>query len=303
VLQLPGGITSLAGGSLGMINEGQVLAGSINAVTSLHAIGTTSSLEVAGNSMPLSISGNLTSAGGLDVGDYYSGGSLTLGGSYTALPGSQTSLGAGSNLKATQIDLQAGSGFSAGGQTVIQGSVNNAGSFSVGGVLVSIAGDFTQTSSGSLGAGGGFELGISGHANLAGALDAAIGIEPQQGTRTTALTFASRTGDFTSHSLGIRILPGATQIDVVTQPQIQATPASATPGSTVVVSGGDFPYASTVTIYLDHTGGTPLGSVSVGNIHGAFSTSVSVPAGTLLGAHRIIAVDGTITATARITVT
>jgi hypothetical protein len=257
---------------------------------------------VAGNSMPLSISGNLTSAGGLDLGDYDSGGSVTLGGSYTAQSGSQTSLGIGSNFKATQIDLQARSGFSAGAQSVIEGSVNNAGSFGANGGRVSISGDFTQTASGILGAGGGFELAVSGHANLAGALEVPIGIEPQQGTQTTALTFASRTSDFTSHTLGVRIVPGPTQIDVVTQPQIQATPTSAAPGSTVTVNGGDFPYGSTATVYLDHAGGTALGSVSVG-IHGAFTMSVSLPARTLLGAHRIVAVDGTITASSPITVT
>jgi hypothetical protein len=303
VLRLPAGITSLAGGSVGMVNEGQVLAGSTSALASLQAIGATSTLQVAGNSMPLSISGNLTSAGALDLGDYYSGGSLTLGGGYTAQPQSQTTLGVGSNLKATQIDLQTGSGFSAGAQSVIQGNVNNAGSFGVGGARVSISGDFTQTASGSLGAGGGFELAISGHANLAGALDAAIAIEPQQGTQTTALTFASRTGDFTSHTLGVRIVPGPTQIDVVTQSQIQATPTSAAPGSTVTVTGGDFPYGSTATVYLDHAGGTPLGSsVNIG-IHGAFAMSVIVPARTQPGAHRIVVVDGTITASAPIKVT
>ena len=73
-------------------------------------------------------------------------------------------------------------------------------------------------------------------------------------------------------------------------------------GSTVMVSGGDFPDGSTATVYLDHAGGTPLGSVKAG-ILGSFTTSITMPAGQLLGSHRIVTVDGTITASAPIKVT
>jgi hypothetical protein len=302
VLQLHAGVTSLAGGSIGMVNGGQVLAGNTSAVGSLQSIGAASTLVVAGNSTPQSISGNLTSAGRLDLGDYYSGGLLTLGGRYTAQPGSQTTLGVTSRLTAGTIELQAGSAFSADERTVIQADVNNSGSFAVGGTTVSIAGNFTQTATGSLNAGGPFELAVSGHADLAGTLVVYMGIEPQQGVRTTAVTFASRTGDFTGHSLGVRVVPETTQIDVVTQPQIQLVPSSASPGSTLTVSGGDFRYGSTATLYLDDAGGTPLGAATVG-IVGTFTASIRVPTGTMLGSHRIVALEGAITASAPVDVT
>jgi hypothetical protein len=302
VLRLPEGVTSLAGSSVGMVNGGQIIAGGTNAVAGLTSIGSGAALDVAGNSTPVALSGDLASAGALNLGDYDSGGSLVIGGTYTAQPGSVTALAAASNLTATQITVQEGSDFSAGGGSVIRANVNNAGAFGVAGAALTLTGDYTQTASGSLGAGGGSELAVSGHATLAGSLSTYVGIVPRPGIRTTALTFASRTGDFSNVTLGFHLEPGTTQIDVVTRTQVAASPLNPAPGSDTTVSGAIFPYGTTVKIYLDHAWATPLATAAVG-IHGSFQTSVLVPATTSPGAHQVVAVDGSSTASVPIDVT
>jgi hypothetical protein len=293
-LDLPGQITDLAGGNVGMVNGGQILSGGSSAFTGLRTIGPNATLDVAANSQPLQISGNLTSSGSLILGDYDSSGSVAIAGTYTDKAGAITSLAAGSNLEATQLNLYAGSMLSGGNQSVIEANVYNDGSFGSGGQVLRIAGNYTQASGGSIGAGNGYQVSISGHANLAGALDVLSGFPPAPGTKSTALTFASRTGDFTSNTIGFRIVAGSTQIDVVAQSQVALSPTSAAPGSTITVSGGDFPYESTVDLYLDRVGGTLLGTART-SFHGFFQTSVAVPSSTSAGNHTVIAVDGSLT--------
>jgi hypothetical protein len=55
-----------------------------------------------------------------------------------------------------------------------------------------------------------------------------------------ATTFATRTGDFATHSLGVQVVVASGAIDVVARPQIASSPSTAAPGGTVAVAGGDF---------------------------------------------------------------
>jgi len=79
------------------------------------------------------------------------------------------------------------------------------------------------------------------------------------------------------------------EIDVAARPQIAVSPASAAPGGQATVTGGDFGYETTVTLFLDQAGGTVLGTGQPSG-EGAFSVSVTVPSSAAAGAHKIIAV-------------
>jgi hypothetical protein len=84
-------------------------------------------------------------------------------------------------------------------------------------------------------------------------------------------------------------------------PQISASPTTVAPGAQVTVNGGSFA-PGTVSIYLDHVGGTPLATTS-GGIDGTFTVPVTIPPATTAGPHRLIAVEpGDIQASTAITV-
>jgi hypothetical protein len=249
------------------------------------------------------LAGNLESTGSVLLGSYDSSGSLTVGGAFTSRAGAVTSLDAGSRLTASAVLVEAGSSLSGGGNASIVSDVTNAGEIGVAGRPFTIAGTFTQLSTGTLVAGDGYEVAISGHATLAGALDTTTGVPPPvAGTRSVAVTFPARTGNFTSHSLGFRLVTSATEVDVVAQPQLALSPTNVAAGGTVAVSGAGFPYDSTAAVYLDHVGGISLAKTAV-NFHGFLQTSLVLPAGIVAGSHTIIATDGALSARATLKVT
>jgi hypothetical protein len=245
----------------------------------------------------------VSSAGELNLGGYDSSGSIAIDGYLIEDAGGETTLAGGSSLQATGVDLSSGSSLTGGDQALVDANVNNAGSVGVDATVMKIDGEYTQSPGGSLEAGDGFELEVSGYVELSGALETAVGVPPPSpGSRSVAMTFASSDGDFTSHTTGFRIVPGATQVEVVAQPQLELSPTSAAPGATVAVGGGDFPYESTVSLYLDDATGTPLQTATV-DAHGFFQTSVRVPGGTTRGRHHLIAVDRGLTVTTALHVT
>jgi hypothetical protein len=301
VLDLPEAVTNLSGGSIGIINGGQVTAGVSSAVARLHAIGSGASLDIAGNATPVSVGNDLSSSGDLSLGDYDSSGAIAINGYYFDDSGGETTLAGGSTLQATGVDIDSGGSLTGGDQATVDANVDNAGAIGVDATVMKIDGQYVQT--GTLEAGDGFELQVSSYVELSGALDTAVGVPPPSpGTRSTALTFASSDGGFTSHSIGFRVVPEATQVDVVAQPQVELSPTTAAPGGAVSVSGGDFPYESTVDLYLDDASGTPLQSATT-DVHGFFQTTVTVPAGTARGRHHVVAVDGSLTVIAPLHVT
>ena len=132
-------------------------------------------------------------------------------------------------------------------------------------------------------------LAVTGHAALSGALQVYVFLPPAPGTRSTAVTFGSLSGSFTSHTIGFRLDTTSTQIDTVATPQIAVTPATAAPGDRVTVNGGDFEYESSVSVYLDSTTGPPV-QTAVTDRGGFFQTQLVLPAGTSVGPHTLIAV-------------
>lgn len=287
-LKLPGPITDLAAGQVGIEGSGVITSAGANALSGLDTIGTDGTLALAGNK-PLNFSGGLTSAGALQLGSYDQSGTVKIAGTYTEQSGASTSLSA-ADLQASAIILDPGSSLS--GSGTVTGDVDNSGSVAAGGSL-GITGNYTQTGGATLGAGDGPSLAVSGSATLAGTLDIPANVPPPApGTKSTAMTFASRTGGFTGHTIGFRVNAGTTQIDVVAEPQVAVSPRPVAPGATLAVNGGDFPYDSTVDVYIDAVGTTPLATASV-DIHGFFAASVTVPATTGAGAHTLIAVDRT----------
>ena len=81
----------------------------------------------------------------------------------------------------------------------------------------------------------------------------------------------------------------ANQIDVVAQPQIGATAATVAPGASETVNGGDFGLLSGVTVFIDRSGGTVLGTTRAGD-QGAFTVTGTIPASVPAGTHKLVAV-------------
>jgi hypothetical protein len=112
---------------------------------------------------------------------------------------------------------------------------------------------------------------------------------PAPGTRAVAITFASASGGFTGHGLGFTLVRTAHEVDVIARPQIAVSPASVALGGQATVTGGDFGYETTVTLFLDQAGGTFLG-IAQPSGEGTFSVGVTIPSSAAAGAHKIIAV-------------
>jgi hypothetical protein len=282
-LVLPGDVTSLKSGeiSLGIGSaiddpaHGTALAG-------LGSIGPGATLALAETSM--SLAGSLTAAGNIDVGGYDGSASLTVAGALTQAKGSLTMVNQ-SSVTARTVTIGQGASLSATG--TITGNLVNNGSVAAG---LSVTGSYTQAASATLRAGFGPELMVGGKATLAGALTALALPPPTPGTRSPAITAASVSGGFTSHSLGFNIVSGANEVDVVAQPQIAAATSTVAPGGTVTVNGGDFSLDSNVTVFLDQAGGTALGTARA-SVYGQVTVTGTIPSSLSPGAHKLIAVD------------
>jgi hypothetical protein len=95
----------------------------------------------------------------------------------------------------------------------LTGNLVNQGFFGGG---ADVTGDYTQTSTGTLGAGFEAELTIGGTATLSGTLDIGVDTDctPNKGTTKTVMTFAARNGTFTTTPSDFNVTYGATSIQV-----------------------------------------------------------------------------------------
>jgi hypothetical protein len=280
-LVLPGDVTSLKSGeiSLGLGSAIDDPAHGI-ALARLGSIGPGATLALAETS--LSLGGSLTADGNIDVGGYDGSANLTVAGTITQAKGALTMVNQ-STVTARTVTIGQGASLSATG--TITGNLVNNGSVAS---RLSVTGSYTQAAPATLSAGFGSELMVGGKATLAGALTALAVPPPTPGTRGPAITAASVTGAFTSHNLGFNIVGGATEVDVVAQPQIAAAASTVAPGGTVMVNGGDFGLASNVTVFLDRVG-TALGTARA-SIYGQVTVTGNIPSSLPPGTHKLIAV-------------
>jgi hypothetical protein len=284
LLTLPGDITSLASGMVGVGTGSQIgdPAGH-NALTGLTSVGAQASFDFAGSD--LTLAGSLVSQGTLNVGDYASGSTLAVHGTLTVAGGT---MGMQSQSTVSARTVRIGQGASLSALGTIAGNLVNDGS--VGPAYhLAVTGNYTQTTGASLAAGFVPELQVAGKATLAGELIASQVPPPPPGTRATALTFGALSGGFTSHSLGFTLDTLANQIDVIARPQIAASPVTVAPGGALTVNGGDFGLGSNVTVFLDRSGGTVLGTARA-SAYGAFTAGGTIPSSVPAGTHKLIAV-------------
>lgn len=283
-LVLPGDITSLKSGQAGLGQNSQIddPAGH-NALSGLASIGAPGALQISGTS--LALAGGLVSNGTIDLGSYAGGGALTVAGTLTQRRGSLSMQQ--STLSARKVVVGLGARLTANG--TIAGNLVNDGTVAVAG-QTPLSGNYTQAPGATLGAGFGGELQVTRTAALAGALHSAAPIpEPAPGDIATAITFSSASGGFTSHSLGVTLLSTAHAVEVIATPQIAVSPASVPPGGQVTVTGADFGYGTTVTLFLDGANGTFLGTAQP-DAQGAFTAGVTIPSSAAAGAHTVTAV-------------
>jgi len=296
-LVLPGDVTSLTSGEISL-GAGSAIDDPAHstALARLGSIGPAATLALAETS--LSLAGSLTANGNVDVGGYDGGADLTVAGTLTQAKGALTMVNQ-STLTARTVTIGHAASLSANG--TITGNLVNNGSVGPASHL-SVTGSYTQAATATLNSGFVSELMVEGKATLAGELIARQAPSPTPGSHGTAITFASVTGGFTTHSLGFNIVTGANQVGVVAQPQIAPTATTVAPGGPVMVNGGDFGLGSNVTVFLDRAGGTVLGTATPGD-YGDFTMTGTIPSSVAVGRHKIVAVgsDGR-RATAMITV-
>ena len=184
-----------------------------NALATLTLVGSGVALAVDGGAS-LTVAQGLTSQGVVDVG-LGSGGSLTVGGTYTQASGATTNMSVGS-LSAASVSVQSGSTLQ--GNGTVAGSVTDNGNVALQGSLT-VTGNYSQTASAALTEQFGSTLNVSSTATLSGALDVTVNPKhpPKSGATYTALTFGSLNGSFTSHTAGFTLTTGANNIQVTKQ--------------------------------------------------------------------------------------
>ena len=282
-LVLPGDVTSLKSGEISL-GLGSAIDDPAHgtALARLGSIGPAATLALAETS--LSLAGNLAADGNVDVGGYDGSANLTVAGTLTQANGTLAMVNQ-STVTARTVTIDPGASLSATG--TITGNLVNNGSVAAS---LSVTGSYTQAASATLSAGFGSELMVGGKATLAGTLVARKAPPPAPGTASPAITFASASGGFTSHSLGFNLVTGAHQIGVVAQTQIAATAATVAPGGEVTVNGGDFGLDSSVTVFVDQAGGTALGTARA-SVYGEVTVTGNIPSSLPPGTHKLIAVD------------
>jgi hypothetical protein len=208
-----------------------------------------------------SLAGTLTQAGG----------TLTVG---TKLSTSQVMIGEGATLMAE-------SGATVAGNLVNGGTVQTIGALNV-------TGNYTQAPNAALVARFGSPVAVTGTATLAGSVSTLEEL-PQPGDTEPVITFGSLSGNFTSKTVGFMLADRAGKINAIIMPQIAATPTKVAPGGSATVTGASFILGSNVSIWLNHVGGTPLGTGHAG-YGGQFSVPVTIPSTVPAGQHTLIAV-------------
>jgi hypothetical protein len=277
---LPGDITHLVSSNVGVgAVSGIQDANGHNALTGLTSVDANSSLTA---DSALSLTGGLIANGNVSVQNQ----GLTVHGAYTQAQGTlqlfQT------KLTASQVTIDQPAFLNAYvGPDTIAGNLVNDGTVFTGG-SAHVTGSYTQAPGANLGAGFSGTLKVAGLATLAGTLSP-DDIFPIPGTTSPAVTFGSRSGDFTSVGLGFTLLTTATAVDAVATPQIAASPATVAPGGTVTVTSASFKFQSSVKIFLDRVGGKLLATTEAG-YRGRFSVSGTIPLTTKAGGHTLIAV-------------
>jgi len=111
-------------------------------------------------------------------------------------------------------------GVDGGGSLAVNGNLVSQGHLRVGinesGGAMTVGGSFTQTSTGTFTVHFGSKLSIGGTATLGGSIDTLVNGNclPQDGAIATAMTFAARTGMFTTHNAGFNVLYSPTSVGV-----------------------------------------------------------------------------------------
>ena len=279
VLVLPGDITHLVAANVGVGANSTIQdTGGHNALTGLASIDTQSSLTA---DSALSLTGPLNAGGNVTVGPT----TLAVGGTLTQAQGT-LSLWAGgpATVSASQVVIGQAASVLA-NQGTITGNLVNNGSVNVFGLKV--AGSYTQSSTGTLGAALDEPLAVRGQATLAVTVNSGQA-DPSPGATAPVITFGSVSGNFTSHGLGINLLTKPQKIDVIITPQIASSATTVTSGEQVTVSGASFRLGESVSIFFDHGAGTPLATATAGYF-GRFSAPVTIPR-TPAGQHKLLAV-------------
>jgi hypothetical protein len=270
-LVLPGDVTRFASARVDESGPNPIQdASGHNALAGLTSIDAQSTLDAPGTD--LALNGSLTSSAG-DI----SLGALTVNGTCTLEPGTPTSLTVGT-LRAKQVVISKDAIL---GANAVTGTVVNSGTVLAPGT---VTGSYTQSSSGSLAVAGG-PLAVTGKATLSGSVEAGGAL----GTTEPLITFASRSGNFTSHGLGFGLVTKAHEIDAVIESQIAAVPSTVAPGGSITIDGASFQPLGQVSVYLDVASGTPLATGSTGR-HGSFAISATIPSSAKAGTHELIAV-------------
>lgn len=163
------------------------------------------------NATSLTVSGTFT----LESGCSASAGTMTVSGALTVPSGA--SAGVGSLLNAASVNVEAGGQFSPSG--TIQCSITNNGTVVPG--IATVMGNYSQGAGAALteNFGSYSTLNVKQTATLSGALNVEVNPKhpPASGAMYTALTAASISGSFTSHTAGFTLTTSATGVLVTKQ--------------------------------------------------------------------------------------
>jgi hypothetical protein len=277
---LPGDITHLASANITLGRDSAIddPAGH-NALSGLTSVDARSSLADANN---LTLTGSsFTDDGQVDFGP----GTLAIEGPFTQ-PRGTLDLEPNAVLSASPVTIDRGASFFDQG-TVATDLVNDGSVVAVG--TAHVTQNYTQAPGASLTSGFGNLLTVAGTARLAGSVSATK-VLAQTGDETQLITFGSLAGNFTGHSLGLKLLTRFNEIDGLLLPQIAVSPTTVAPGHTVTMHGGGFTIGQVARIFLDRASGTPLATASIDAL-GGFTATITIPASAAAGPHRLIAVQ------------
>jgi hypothetical protein len=288
---LPGDITHLVSASI-VVGANSAINDPArhNALAGLRSLDSQSELA---DQSALALTGSLVSHGNVFLG----GPAVSLAGTLTQAAGT---LDVGTNLSASQVMVGEGATLQAdSADATIAGNLVNGGTVQTVNTL-NVTGNYTQATNAALDAGFGAPVAVTGTATLAGSVST-IEELPQPGDTEPVITFGSLSGNFTSQTPGFMRVTRTGEIDAIIVAQIAATPTRVAPDGSVTVTGASFILGSTVSIWLNHVGGTPLGTGHAG-YGGRFSVPVTIPESAGAGNHTLIAVGASNGGRARTTI-